>query len=144
MALAGAAVQKAVYDRLRLAPTLIALVGSDKVYDAVPPGVAAPYIAIGDDVDVESNDDLLDEHGTSQTMTLHVWTETHRGRLAAKQVLSVLHDILCTDLPLVIEGWQVLGTVFEGAGVAQEEDGLTYHGVFRLRVRAQEMRAGYE
>lgn len=136
MALACLALQKAVYDALSGDATLATLVGAGKVFDYVPDGTAAPLVVIGDDGDaeirsVEFSDVAEDAH--EQVFTVHVWTESRRGRFAIKSVLSRLHDLL-VDTALLLSGFAVLRQLFVSAQAMQEDDGLTYHGVFQFRV----------
>lgn len=139
MALAGAALQKAVFERLSTDAALMDLIGVGKVFDYIPDGTLAPFVMIGDDGDEEAataefTDLFAQTHEVS--LTLHTWTEAPRGRLTARQVLSRVHDLLILDPPLVLAGFDILRTLFVAAQVLREEDTLTYHGVLRCRYSA--------
>ena len=141
MALAGVALQKTIYFLLSQDGPLIQMLGPGKVFDYVPDGTAAPFIVLGDDGDIENvsaefSDLQVDAH--EQTVTLHTWTEVQRGRLTVKTILSRIHDVLI-DQVILLDGFIVMLMVFVAAHVLREEDGLTYHGIFRCRCVTQPM-----
>lgn len=76
----GHALQKAIYTALDGTLT-------GGVYDYVPPDAPYPYTVIGDGT--EAPDDLHDNDGAEETITLHVWSR-ERG---AKQVKTILKEI---------------------------------------------------
>lgn len=119
------AVQKAIYAALDSALDV-------PVYDRVPPNAPDRYVTIGEDtaVDVSSKD----QPGAEITITCHAWDSTHRGRLGVKTLLADMYEAL-HDAPLTIDGAAVSYIWWEFADSFLDEDGLTYHGVSRYRVR---------
>jgi len=135
VALASVALQKAVYERLANDTELTALIGTGKVFDYVPDGTTAPFVVIGDDGDGETLNFQftdLEEDVHELTMTFHTFTEAPRGRLAVKQILSRLHDLLIAEV-ILLEEFVLITVDFVAAQVLRDEDSLTYHGVFRCR-----------
>lgn len=128
------AVQEAVYGALISSPALQALIGVPaRIYDVVPPAANFPYVTLGD-VMVKAYD-TKDQTGFEQSLTLHVWSR-YRGRKELKQIIQTMYDVL-HNATLTVTGANVVSCQFQSASTAQENDGLTLHGVLRYRVVVQ-------
>ena len=119
------AVQQAIY------AALVAIPATYPVYDAVPQGVAKPYIVIGEFVG-EPDEDLA-AASTDLALNLHTWSAT-AGKSQSHAMLDFIR--------LRLDG-QVLGgawAIGEDFVELMEDEGSTatariYHGVARYRVR---------
>jgi len=130
-------VQRALYQALTaaLAPVV--------VLDYVPPDQATPYVTIGDITTVE--DGTKTEDGQEHTANVHVWTEGHRGRKAARELMSAIYDTLHDNEALEIDDggsppvatWALVMCKHEYAEVMPDPDGITMHGVTRFRIVTQ-------
>lgn len=123
-------IQRAVYAALRAEPPL-------PVYDEVPPDVEAPYIALG--LSTEVPDDAHGEYGTSETMTLHVWSRG-KGAKQAKEIMAAiderLHNVI---LPLTDGSVHITRSFAELLDEEAEVGERWRHGVVRYRIRTQEV-----
>lgn len=133
---AGLAVQRALYQALDAALSV-------PVLDYVPPGQATPYVTIGDITTVE--DGTKTEDGQEHTANVHVWTQAHRGRKAARDLMSAIYDALHNSESLQIDdggsppvaSWGLVMCKHEYAEVNPDPDGITMHGVTRFRIVTQ-------
>ncbi|NDE91386.1 MAG: DUF3168 domain-containing protein [Alphaproteobacteria bacterium] len=128
------AVQEAVYGALMSSAVLQALIGSPaRVYDVVPPSSLFPYVTLGDVVIKQF--DTKDQTGFEQMLTLHVWSR-YRGRKELKQITQTIYDVL-HHAALTVTGANYVSCQFLAASTAQENDGLTLHGILRYRIVVQ-------
>jgi hypothetical protein len=118
-----AALQKAVFD------TLTAYPGMPAVYDDVPVNAPAPYVVVGEDTHIPFDTD--DSLGAESTLTIHVWSR-YRGKKEAKDIQALVYAAL-TRQSLPVEGHDLITIEFEYSEVLLDPDGLTRHGVQRLR-----------
>jgi hypothetical protein len=114
--------QRAVYVVLSNALTV-------PVYDHVPQDAALPYVMTGDDSARDwSADDLS---GVETTLSIHVWSR-YAGRREGKEIMAeikrALHEQSVAPL-----GHRLVLLRWEFAASFLEQDGLTRHGVMRLR-----------
>lgn len=104
----GAALQAAVYQRLRGASALDALVG-DAIYDAAPPGaVTGTYVSIGPEDVVDASDMTGD--GALHDFVVSVVTD-EAGFQAAKAVAAAVSDAL-VDATLILARGRLVGLWF--------------------------------
>lgn len=116
---AAAALQAAVYQRLRGSAPLAALVG-DGIYDAVPEGTpGGTWIAIGPE-DVKDASDMTSE-GAEHEFTVSVVTD-QAGFQAAKAVAAAVSDTLI-DAPLLLTRGRLVGLQFLRAKARRVEAG---------------------
>jgi hypothetical protein len=107
----AAALQAAIYQRLRGSSTLSALVG-DAVFDAVPAG-AAPglYVLIGPEEVIDRSD--KSGAGAEHRFTVSVVSDA-AGFQAAKTAAVAVSDVL-TDAALVLSRGRLVGLWFQKA-----------------------------
>tara|TARA_R100000951_G_scaffold116555_1_gene128980 strand:- start:1498 stop:1905 length:408 start_codon:yes stop_codon:yes gene_type:complete len=129
MALHSWSLQEAIYATLNNATITGATVADVPVYDDVPEGTSAPYIAIGEDtaIDVAAKDKDAHEH----TLTVHVWSE-YRGRYEIKHIMEQVYQNL-HNAAITISGASLVNLRNEFVTTLQEADGITRHGVMRFR-----------
>lgn len=128
------AVQDAVLEVLAASSAVQEHLGSPaRIFDHVPPEATFPFLTLGEAVAVPF--DTKDRSGMSQTITLHVWSR-YRGRKQVKDVLKAVYDTLHQGT-LSVAGQDFVDCRFEAAETMLDDDGLTYHGVARYRVRTQ-------
>lgn len=118
--------QTAIHQRL----STDAALSHVKVYDAVESDAIFPHITLGDDTVNDWGDKL--EPGEDITHTLHVWSR-YKGKKEAKEILSLVLESL-TSAPLSLgSGFSLCYARREFMEVITDIDGITRHGVLRLR-----------
>ena len=118
--------QQAVYERLSTDANLSAKITG--VFDFVPEGQAYPYVAIGQDT--ATGDDTFTTVGQQVTTTLHTWSQ-YKGYSEVKEIHALILQALTA--PLVVSGWTCLFLMVDMENVIRDPDGITRHGVIRLR-----------
>lgn len=121
-------VQKAIYAALTGDGTLMGMVQG--VYDQPDQNAAFPYITIGEDTNVP--DDLLVATGSQNTQTVHTWSRS-AGMSQAKQIMDRVHGVLHNKV-LSVATTQAVECRMEFAETFRDADGITRHGVQRVRV----------
>jgi hypothetical protein len=102
------------------------------VYDEVPQGASAPYVVIGEGT--ERPWDTLTDHGSEETVVLHVWSRA-KGWSQAKQIEGqinvILHDARLTlaGATMVIMQREFLERLTEPG----DAGGMWRHSVMRYR-----------
>jgi hypothetical protein len=130
----AAALQAAIYQRLRASSALDALVG-DAIYDAVPPGtVTGTYVSIGPE-DVRDASDATGD-GAEHDFAVSVLTDM-AGFQAAKAVAAAVSDEL-VGATLVLARGHLVGLWFLRARARRVETGemRRIDLTFRARVEA--------
>jgi hypothetical protein len=121
--------QTSLYNRLSNDSNLLLKVKG--VFDAVPKNQSYPYIALGEDT--ASDWSTKTNSGEEITHTLHVWSR-YDGKKEAKEIMNLILESL--SQPLSIEGgFFIEFSKVELMEVFDDPDGLTRHGVMRLRFR---------
>jgi hypothetical protein len=118
-----AALQQAIFDALTAYP------GMPAVYDDVPTNAEYPYVALGEDTHIPFDTD--DSLGAESTLTIHVWSR-YRGKKEAKDIQALVYAAL-TRQALYVEDHDLITIEFEYSDVTLDPDGITRHGVQRLR-----------
>ena len=127
---AALALQSALFARLMADGNLLALCDG-RIHDRRPESSAFPHVVIGEANCVD--DGSKSRPGQVHSLTLHVWSR-YRGKAQAKQILAALGAALhCQPLTLGEGSAWVNGRVTYSA-VLDDPDGVTSHGVLRLRV----------
>ncbi|PWR22751.1 DUF3168 domain-containing protein [Zavarzinia aquatilis] len=127
---ASLAVQTALFARLAGHAPLSLLIG-DRLHDRRPEAGGFPHVVIGEAA--VTADDSATRGGQRHEVTLHVWSR-YRGRAEAKRILAALADALHRQ-PLSLAAPHrcvILRVAF--STILDDEDGVTAHGVMRLRV----------
>ena len=128
------ALQQAVFTALSGDAALQALVGNPaRVYDQVPQDAAFPYVVVGE-VTARPFDSKT-EDGMEQTVTVHSWSR-YRGLKETKQIMAAVVDALDRQA-LGVTGHDLVLLRFEFSQTFLDPDGLTRHGVQRLRALTQ-------
>ena len=120
-----APIQTSVYSALTTAPATY------PVYDAVPQGIAKPYIVIGEYTAAPDED--IDVATTDATLTLHTWS-SQNGKAQTHQMLQFIRARL--DGQTITGAWFCAEDFVE---IVEDPSSTTasrlYHGVARYRVR---------
>lgn len=119
-----ASIQTAVYSALTANPATY------PVYDAVPQGVAKPYIVIGD-IDADPDETLT--QATDATIHLHTWS-AYAGKFQTHTMLAFIRARL--DGQTVGSAWaftEEFNEMMEDA--SSTATARLYHGIARYRVR---------
>lgn len=136
------AVQQAIYDRLRAASALTAVLASNAettgsaVYDHVPqsatPEDAAlfPFVVVGDDDHEEFDTDT--DLGFESELTIHVWSR-RLGREEVKTIQGILYDTLHRAV-FSLSGYYIVTLDFVREFAIPDEDNRTAHGVSIYRL----------
>lgn len=116
--------QQAMYERL-VTNT------ARSVFDVPPQDAVYPYILIGDDTagDIGTKTDHADE----VFATVHCWSRAF-GLTEAKTLVAEVVAAF-TDNPLQVQGFQVKMVNVDFRSVHNDPDGITRHGVVRLRFK---------
>lgn len=127
----GAALQKAIYDQLRVDAGVTALVAG-RIFDAVPKGALPdfPYISFGTYQANEDGAGCID--GTEAYIDLHVWSRAV-GSLEAKRIASAVRAALHEADMSLAPDHRLIEIMFDGNRVLSDPDGLTTHGVLTFR-----------
>lgn len=146
---AAAAIQRAIYERLRADATLATLLAADAyegspsgsaIYDHVPQSDQPedtslfPYVVIGDNTAAPFDTDA--QNGQETTITLHVW-DRQLGTVRAKQVIDAIYAAL-HDAPLEVAGHSMIFCYFEFGESVPDPEPLTKHEVARYRIATQQ------
>ena len=101
------------------------------VFDAVHKDQAYPYISLGEDT--VSDWSTKTTVGEELTHTLHVWSR-YQGKKETKEIMNLI--LASLTQPLSLEGgFFIEFSKVELMEVFDDPDGLTRHGVMRLRFR---------
>jgi len=122
------ALQEAVFTKLNSDSQLTNTLGAS-VYDEVPQGSAFPYVQLGEEVSTDYS--TKDEVGGETTLNIHVWSRSH-GAKETKQIMDRVHTLL-HDVSLSVTGYNFVNNRFEFSDVLRDPDGITRHGIMRLR-----------
>ena len=129
----GAALQAAVYQRLRGSSALDALVG-DAIYDAAPSGaVTGIYVSIGPEDVVDASDMTGD--GAVHDFVVSVVTDA-AGFQMAKDVAAVISDAL-VDATLVLARGKLIGLRFVKAKARRVDTASTRRIDITFRARVE-------
>ncbi len=129
----GAALQAAVYQRLRGSSALDALVG-DAIYDAAPSGaVTGIYVSIGPEDVVDASDMTGD--GAVHDFVVSVVTDA-AGFQTAKDVAAVISDAL-VDATLVLARGKLIGLRFVKAKARRVDTASTRRIDITFRARVE-------
>jgi hypothetical protein len=141
--MSGAAwnIQQGLYTYLNADTTLMGL--AKKIWDGVPPGQYNgtlepnnfPYVVIGDSI--ETPDDSHTRFGSVDTITLHVWSR-HQGDKEIKEIMGRMWQMLHHQ-PWAIPNYSRVMSRIELTESLRDPDGITRHGVMRVRVLVQEV-----
>ncbi|EQM28460.1 tail protein [Bacillus licheniformis CG-B52] len=71
--------------------------------------------------------------GENNTTVIHAWSRAEDGRREAKEILSLALQAL-TKEPLEVEGFKPLQLSFLQSQVITDIDGITQHGILRIRI----------
>jgi hypothetical protein len=126
------ALQKAVYERLSNFPTM------PPVYDEVPKDAPEHYVVIGEDTHAPYDTD--DSVGSESTITLHIWSKSHRGKMQVKATQGLIYEALNRH-ELVVDDYDLVTLEFEYSEAMLDPDGLTRHGVNRYRALLEQSAA---
>ncbi|MDF2902369.1 MAG: hypothetical protein K0S25_7 [Bacillus sp. (in: firmicutes)] len=122
--------QETLFQRLTNDSMLIAK--NIKTYDDVPSSPSFPYISLGDDT--VNNWSTKTSKGEEITHTLHVWSR-YNGKKEAKEIMDlVLQSITSTPLSIG-SGFSMDFSRMEFMEVITDPDGITRHGIMRLRFK---------
>ena len=129
MASAGWALQQAVYAALIGDAGLLALLGGERVYDAVPTRAEFPYVTFAQGA--ERDWSTGSEEGAEHILTLHVWSRG-AGRKEAVEIMGQVRSVL-HDAALALSGFRLVNLRHELSDARRDADGETWHGMVRLR-----------
>ena len=126
---ASAALRTAVHGALSTDAALISVLGGPKIYDEPPPGVAFPYVTLGETrvTDFSTGSEASAEH----QLTLHAWSRQGGHREAHVIAGAVLHAL--DDAALALADHRLVNLRFSVADIRREADGRTYHALVRFR-----------
>jgi hypothetical protein len=132
---AGWDLQKSVYATLAANPPLVALLGSDRLYDAVPQNAAFPYVVI-DQMQIRDWSTGT-EKGFEHAVLLHIWSR-YEGRREVYDIGDALREAL-DGAELGLEGHRLVNFTHQYSDIKRDEDGTTLHGIVRFRAVTEPM-----
>jgi hypothetical protein len=121
-------VQEAVYGALVSDSTLVNMVTC--VGDTIDQNTHPPYITLGESTSVPN--DLLTETGSTETITIQIWTKSQAMR-ELKLIMVRVYQLLHRQR-IDIDGVPVVACVCENSLTLREPDGEWRRGVMRFRV----------
>lgn len=98
------------------------------VYDNVPSDAVFPYVTLGESTGTDWGTKNSD--GENIVATLHCWSQ-YPGKKEAKQILDQMLQAL--SQPLSMSGFNIVVNKLEYIDVLDDKDGITKHGILRLR-----------
>lgn len=121
--------QKSVYAALTDDAPLTALLGADRVYDAVPQAAAFPFIVIDQTQvrDWSTGGSLGAEH----VLMLHVWSR-YEGKREVCEIADAARAVL-DGAALSLTGHRLITLAHQYSDLRRDEDGETHHGIVRFR-----------
>jgi hypothetical protein len=122
------ALQKAIHAAL-IADAAVGAAISDRIHDAAPRNAVFPFVTFGD-ARVGDWSTGTDE-GAEHRLVLHVWSR-ERGKAECWTAIEAI-KVALHDVPLALDGHALVNLRFEAAEVGQDRDGITWHGVVRMR-----------
>lgn len=138
MASAALELQKAVFAALIADTALTAALGGERVYDAVPPNAAFPYISFGRTSGFDWSTGT--ENGAEQLFTLHVWSKA-RGKTEVLEIMELARARIEDDGLTGMAGYNPVSVRLEFAEARYDEDLAVHHGLLRFRVLIEEAAA---
>lgn len=127
--------QTSIYNRLSNDISLSSKVKG--VFDAVSTNQEFPYITLGEDT--SSDWSTKTSVGEEITHTLHIWSR-YKGKKEVKEIMNLILQSM--TLPLSLEGgFLVELSKIEFMEVLNDPDGITRHGVMRIRFRISQTEA---
>lgn len=127
---ASLAVQTAIYARLTAAPALAGPLAG-RIHDRRPEALAFPHLVIGEAGAVDNGCKSRD--GQSHLVTLHLWSR-YRGRAEAKAILDLVAEVLHRQPLELAPDFTWVASRVASVAVLDDGDGVTCHGILRLRV----------
>jgi len=125
--------QKAVLAKMLATGGVTALVGA-RIYDELPAAEPTyPYVHLGEMM--TDRFDTKDGAGWDVELTLHVWSR-YRGKKQTQDVLDAL-EVALNRAVLTVTGYAAVNCEIMQMMNLEDADGLTRHGVARLRVVLQ-------
>lgn len=130
----AAALQKAVFERLRGDATITGLV-ADAVYDAIPPGiVGGTYVSLGPEDVRDASDDT--GYGAWHEISISVVTD-EAGFSGAKEVAMAVSDAL-VDANLTLDRGHLVALNFYRARARRVQDADVRRIDLRFRARVED------
>lgn len=118
--------QTAIYERLSTDAALTAKVTG--VFDFAPENQAFPYVVVGADTGTDGS--TFGADGQNVAAMIHTWSQ-YQGFAEVKAIHSIILQALTAPLP--VNGWTALTLVCDLDQALVDSDGITRHGVLRIR-----------
>lgn len=99
------------------------------VLDHVPPETRPPYVKVGEFVAADTSTKV--EEGEETSLTIHVWS-IYKGSREVREIMGQIKAALHLR-PLTLSGHALVTLRFVSAQDFDDPDGITRHGVVRLR-----------
>lgn len=128
MTSASWALQQAVFAVLSTSGDVRALAG-DRIFDAVPRGVAFPYVVVGDASETAWH--TATEDMSEHRFGIRVWSRSG-GHKEAKQLAQAVRYTL-DGQALTLDGHTLVDLSLLGIEYARERDGITYRATLTFR-----------
>ncbi len=124
--------QQAIKEALTNDANLMSIVKG--VYDHVEQDSKFPYITIGEGTAVDWDSTTF--NGMEMTRTIHTWSRNY-GRAETLDIHKEIYRILHKK-NITINNQELVNLRFEFEETFLDPDGLTYHGVLRIRAVTRE------
>ena len=125
--------QRLVFERLKAAPAVAALIGS-RAYDKVPENVVFPFISFGAHDFVPDDADCI--FSGEHTFILDIWSRK-AGRVEAKQIVDEVRRAF-RGYYADMGDYGLVQMDIDFADVIMDGDGLTAHGRIQIRALIEE------
>ena len=133
-------IQQAIF--FLLSHDAILMTQVNAVLDFVPPNYPYPYVQIGE---FTSTGYLsFTNYGEEVIATIHVFCRNQelpggpQGSLQAQQIMYTINSILSAKIFPIGPEWSDVGCWPDSTQVLLESDGITWHGIIKLRIIAME------
>lgn len=128
-----APLQAALYSRLTNDAAITARVTS--IFDAVPQGQTFPYIVLSNDTSADDSTKTYDQEDI--TKTIDVWSR-YNGKKEAQEIMSLALESITREPLMLTGGFTAQFARLELMETLIDEDGVTRHGVLRLRFKIKQ------
>lgn len=126
-------VQVAIVDLLQADEGLMTLAGG-RVHDEVPAEPIYPYVSLGPSLDV--SDRTSDGDGIESTVQIDIWSR--QGSFKEARAISAAIRTVLDCQSLLVTGLSSCISHVIGANYLRDPDGVTRHGVLRVRLNCRE------
>jgi hypothetical protein len=108
------------------------------IHDGVPDDVTFPFVTLGEDTEEPVHTKGTGIRVSENTHTLHVFSR-YRGMQELTRILDTITQAFDTPIDMSGFGFAEVELIPEHREVFREDDGITRHGIVRIRATIQDI-----